>query len=216
MTIIWPGEPGERYTNNTSRIVYQLICSCINTCGVCYQCHLAIAEWWGKFHHGCNCISLPIFPGEQSQPYQDFREIIKDLPPEQQIKVMGKAVYELYQEGVITWEDAITPTRIRTLREIVSREQLTVEELVEAGVSEHKALDAWLTVNSPSHQLAAAARESLVQQLIDLHMTPEHITEIFGVVMSKTVTINEQNEEHEEPDMTDEEWVELIEQYINE
>lgn len=216
MTIIWPGEPGKSFTNNTDRIVYQLVCSQVNTCGVCYQYHLAIAEWWGKFHHGCNCISNPIFPGEKSQPYQDFREIIKDLPPEEQIKVMGKAVYELYQEGVITWEDAITPTRIRTLREIVSREQLTVEELVEAGVSEHKALDAWLTVNSPSHQLAAAARESLVQQLIDLHMTPEHITEIFGIVMSKTVTINEQNEEHEEPDMTDEEWVELIEQYINE
>src|SRR3954466_13724706 len=104
-TVVWPGTPGEKFTNDSDQILYQLICSWVNTCGQCAPYHLAIAKWWGKFHRGCNCRSEPVYPGKTSQPYEDWKKIVDHLPPEERKKLVGVSNMKLIDAGVVKWDD---------------------------------------------------------------------------------------------------------------
>jgi hypothetical protein len=174
-TIVWPGTPGETFENPTDQILYQLICSWSNTCGQCAQYHLAIAKWWGKFHHGCACISIPIYPGKKSKPYEDWHDIVENLSPDQQSKLVGTSNFKLIEQGVVKWEDVVTPTRIRLLREVVSRSKLTIDDLTKAGVDKGIAERAHLSVNTPQHILEQLHRQQLVKQIETLGIQPKTI-----------------------------------------
>ena len=189
MTIVWPGTVGATHTNDTDKIQFQFVCSLINTCGMCYQYHLAVAKWWPKMHDGCNCQSVPIYPGQSSAPYEDWRKIIANLDPEQKAKVVGKSNMILIEAGVVKWEDVVRRTRVRLLREVVSRENLTVKQMTDAGVKKQWAERAHATVNTPAHQLAAQQRTELIQQIQQLGIQPKHLKEMFGERMAQRIGI---------------------------
>lgn len=179
-TIIWPGTPGESFTNDSNVILYQFVCSWVNTCGVCAQYHLAIAKWWGKQHHGCACRSTPVYPGKASQPYEDWHEIVKHLPPEEQKKLVGASNFLLIEKGVVKWTDVVTPTRIRLLREVVSRSKLSIDDMTKAGIKKPIAEKAHRSVNTPEHILAQQHRSDLVKQIEALGIQPKTITEMLA------------------------------------
>lgn len=189
MDVIWPGTPGEAFVNDTGQVLYQFICSFFNTCGACAQHHLAVAKWWSRLHHGCNCISVPIMPGGSSRPYEDWRGIVDNLPPDQQSKLVGASSFRLIEAGVVRWEDVVTPTRVRSLVEVTSRGNLTVEQLTGAGVRRDIAEKAHAAVNTPEHRIVEQQRADLVRKITDLGIRPQHLAEMFGERMAERIGI---------------------------
>jgi hypothetical protein len=212
MTIVWPGTPGETFTNTTDKILYQLICTWNNTCGACGQYHLAIAKWWSPFHRGCNCFSKPIYPDAKSAPYEDFREIIEALPPEQQTKVVGKSAKQLIDAGVVEWGDVVTSNRVKLLREVVSIKKLGIMDMIDAGVSKRVAEEAWLSVNDQAHVIADQQRTQLLKEIRDLGIKPSHLQEIFGDIMARQIGIGggPSGTSVIPPGRTDQQWIDTL------
>lgn len=212
MTIIWPGTPGETYTNTTGRILYQLICTWHNTCGACGQYHLAIAIWWSPFHRGCNCRSVPVYPDKKSAPYEDFQEIIEGLPEDQQNKVVGKSVKQLIDADIISWGDVVTSNRVKLLREIVSIKKLTIDDMTGAGIKKWVAEEAWMSVNTEAHLIADRQRTELLKQILDLGIKPKHLKDIFGDIMAQRIGIGggPSGESQIGPGRSDQQWIDTL------
>lgn len=119
----------------------------------------------GAASSNCRCKQVLIAPGRQSQPFVDFRAIIDTLDPVQQSRVVGRSNLTLIEQGVVKWEDVVTRTRVRDFREVVARADLSVKEMIKAGVNPRLAAEAFATVHTPAHQLAAAQRQNLLGQL---------------------------------------------------
>lgn len=189
MNIIWPGEAGDSYTNNTGKVVYQVQCQWHNTCGACAQYHDTVVDWWSPLHHGCACVLIPIFPNGTSKPYEDWQKIIQDLPESQQKEIAGASNWKLIQEGVVDFGDVVTSTRVRSLQEVVSREKLTVDQMTEAGIRASVAEKAWATVNTPEHILADQTRAALFAKIKALGVTPQTLADMFGAEMAERIGI---------------------------
>ena len=62
--IIWNGQPGTYWYNDTGHVLYQLIPAFVNTCGVCLQFTYAISGPWPiPLHKHCRCRQVAIAPG---------------------------------------------------------------------------------------------------------------------------------------------------------
>ena len=207
--------PGDVFVNDTDKILYQLVCSLVNTCGVCYQNHLAIAKWWPKFHHGCSCQSRPVYPGQSSEPYRDWRDDRRARAPERD-KVVGKANMQLIDAGVVKWTDVVTSNRVRLLREVVSREKLTIDQMTGAGVKPRTAREAYATVHTPAHELAARQRTELLKQILDLGIQPKHLTEMFGEIMARRIGIaaGPSGKSPMPPGRSDTRWVRILQESL--
>lgn len=188
--IIFNGEEGDVFTNETGKVLYQFHASLENTCGTCLQYHLAVGPWWPiPIHRQCRCKQTLVAPGATAEPFVDFREILADLPPDQQAKAVGASKYKLLEAGVVEWEDVVTGQRVRTLREVVSREKLSVKRMVSAGVQEHIAEDAYASVNTPDHKLAAAHRKLLVERLETAGLSRSQINARVAAGLAERVTV---------------------------
>lgn len=161
------GPSGTTYTNDTDRILYQFHVSGINTCGICYQYSEQIGTLWPiPIHVGCRCRQSAIPPGKKAEnPFVDFRKEIARLPHDQRVKVVGDSNYKLIQKGIVPWDEVVTTGRVRTLQEVVSRNNLTVERMVKAGVDPNIADRAWQRVHTPEHELVEKQRREIVDRL---------------------------------------------------
>jgi hypothetical protein len=162
------GEPGARWTNATGAIWYQFHVNWVNTCGVCAQYDGAVksGSWPLPLHRHCRCTQTPVMPGEPApEPFTDFRAKIESLPHDQQVAAVGAASYRLIRQGVVEWEDVVTPYRVRTLREVVAIKGLTAGQMTAAGVPAAIAETAFAAVHTPVHRLVAQARKDLVAKL---------------------------------------------------
>ena len=126
-------------------------------------------------HQGCNCTSVPIYPGARSLPFIDYRETIKKLETEQQHAVLGKNNWILYSSGIIRWEDIVFLHRVREFHEVMDRQGHSVETMVKAGVSEEDAKKAWDLVHTPERQTADRQRAEAIQGLAELGLSTEDI-----------------------------------------
>lgn len=164
--LLFNGSPGEVYTNTGDRILYQFHCQFGHSCGICISYHMSIGTSFPiPIHRGCNCTQTPIFPGGSAEPFVDFREMIRELGPSEQAAVMGKSNLRLVESGVVKYEDVVTKTRIRDLKEVVSRGKLSVGDMTGAGVDRRLADKAYESVHTPAHELANAKRAELVAKL---------------------------------------------------
>ena len=159
------GEPGETWINGTGKAQYQWICDLVNTCGACFQLHMTIASAMPQLHHGCNCRVELILPGQQAQPFVDFRTLLDAMPEDQKAAAVGVGNYRLIQQGVVKWEDVVTPSRVRDLREVVAREKLSIDTMTAAGVRPQDARKAYAAVHTPAHQIEAQTRQELLDLL---------------------------------------------------
>lgn len=164
--IIFNGEPGERWTNDGPRVMFQFVAELRNTCGACLSYHMAISTFWPiPIHRRCRCSQRPVRPGQTAEPWVDFRAILDGMDDSQKRAAVGSSLYRLIKRGVVEWSDAVTGSRVRTLREVVARGKLTVDAMVKAGVREPIAQHAWQAVNTPELAVVKAHRKSLVQAL---------------------------------------------------
>lgn len=170
------GDPGTVWTNDSTKVWWQLQVQFRNSCGLCIQYANAIAPYFPlPFHPGCNCVQRPVRPGQSAKPFVDFQEIVRNLPPSQQTAAVGKSNWRLIEQGVIAWEDVVTPGRIRTFREVVARERLSANDLKNAGIRPG-IINAALAVNqSPANVAAAARRQQLTASLRGLGVSDDRI-----------------------------------------
>jgi hypothetical protein len=90
----------------------------INICGVCLQYHLKIsASWPIPIHYNCRCIQKLIKPGQEApQPFCDYRKLLDSFDDSQKTAAIGASNYRLLKSGLATWEDIVSPNRVRDFR----------------------------------------------------------------------------------------------------
>lgn len=190
--VIFNGEPNDVWVNETGKIQYQFIVQWRNSCGLCAQYDHAIGPSWPiPLHYGCRCQQVLIRVGAEADPFVDFREKIRELDLHQQAVVVGKSNLQLIEAGTVKWEDVVTRSRVRLLREVVSREKLSIKAMRDAGVKEYIAIEAHATVTTPAHQLADQQRRELVARLAVHGMSEEQAKREFGERLAKRLSIEE-------------------------
>jgi hypothetical protein len=169
------GDPGDFWINETDRAWFQLHVTGNHTCGLCWQYNNKIARYWPLPLHGCcRCFQEAIKPGARApKPFIDYEKTVAKLPPHEQNRVMGKGLYSLVRHKVIDWSEAVTPGRIRTLEEVVSRNKLSVERMTKAGVTPRVARTAYESVHTPEHEIVERHRRQQIADLVRLGM-PDH------------------------------------------
>jgi hypothetical protein len=177
--IIFNGEPGSTWTNNTERVRYQFVCSLINTCSACLQYHLAIGPWWPiPIHRRCRCRQVPVAVGAPAPyPFVDFRKLLDELLPQfhmrggkrvlirQHAAAIGAGNYRLLKAGVVKWDEIVTKYRVRTLREVVAVNKVSLKTMLKAGVKPSVAETAHAAVHTPEAELVRQHREQLIQKI---------------------------------------------------
>ena len=173
---VFNGTPGKRWRNTTGKIQFQLICDLHNSCGTCLQFHMAVGMSWPiPFHRRCRCHQVLILPDAFASPFVDFRKILEGLPHDQQAKAVGVSLYEMLRKGVIQWSDAVTPTRVRDLQEVVWKKRLTVAEMVKAGVKPRWAQQAHDRAHSKPAALLQSRRADLLAKIRGAGMSDQQV-----------------------------------------
>ena len=193
------GRPGEVWINNTKDILYQFIPTFDQSCGACIQYATKISLFWGTLHQGCNCRSYPIYPGQTSLPFIDFREKLERIDWKQQHASMGKCNWILFKAGIVAWEDVITASRVREFHEVMDRGGLSLETMIQAGVPEDEAREAWELVYTPERLEADGKRRIAVQGLRELGLSTGDITKAVAQKLSEGFGAAERPAKRKEP-----------------
>lgn len=190
--LIIGGIPGSRYTNTTGKVLYQLIVQFDYSCGVCISYANKVGDSWPiPFHRGCRCTQRPIYPGQTSEPFLDFRDEIRKLDVAQQNRVMGAANYRLVESGVVKYEDVVTERRVRNLREVVARQKLTVDQMTRAGVPKRTASEAYNAVHTNTHTATEQRRQQLVDNLMSRGYTGDQIRQYAGQSLASRLSMTD-------------------------
>jgi hypothetical protein len=198
--VTFNGSPGSTWQNTTGKVQYQLHVKWANSCGLCAQYDRAIGPWWPiPFHRNCRCVQKPVHPNGTSEPFVDFREKIRELDRDQQGRICGVAALKLVEAGTVQWNDVVTSNRIRSLREVVSRQKLTVRQMTDAGVKKSTAEKAHGAVHTPEHEHAEEQRKEAVAELKRLGVGSEEVRKAFGEGIAKRVAIKAGPSERPEP-----------------
>lgn len=140
-------------------------------------------------HRNCRCRMAPVRPGMTAEPWVDFRAILDGMDPSQQRAAVGSSLYRLVKRGVVEWSDAVTGSRVRTLREVVARGKLTVDAMLSAGVREPIARHAWQAVNTPELAVVKAHRKALVEALEGAGVKRDKIIEAAAEKLADRVVV---------------------------
>jgi hypothetical protein len=175
--IIFNGEPGTRWVNETGQIRYQFVCRLQNTCGACLQYHMAIGPWWPiPIHRNCRCLQVPIPAGTTARhEFVNFREVLKELSPAQQRAAIGASNYRLLKAGKVKWTDIVGKYHVRSLEEVVAFKKLSIEEMKAAGVKPWIAEHAHAKVHTPAADLLRQRRKELTEQILKAGVSQEQL-----------------------------------------
>lgn len=188
--VVWNGDAGEVWENRTDKPWYQLLVSWSNTCGLCAQYDRAVASasWPIPFHFGCNCRQVVIRVGAKAEPAVDFRETIRNLPPDQRSACVGSANLKLIEAGVVAWSDVVTAHRVRDLNEVVAIKGLDVAAMTRVGVRRTIAEQAFASVNTPAHQLVAAKRAQLLANLEGAGLDRDQVRQVLATGLASKLS----------------------------
>jgi hypothetical protein len=188
--IIWNGKPGEVWTNNTLRFKYQLIVAYQNSCGFCIQYDRAVSNWWPlPFHNRCRCRQLLLKPGGVAEPFVDFRSKLADLSEAQKVSAIGRSNYALLEKGVVTWDDIVTETRVRSFTEVAQRAKLDVNAMTKASVDPEQARHAFERINTPKQLIVREQRQKLIERIQKAGLSDEQIKEAVAVRVGEKIGI---------------------------
>ena len=184
------GSPGESWTNDTGKVWFQLKVQFRNSCGLCIQYANQVAPYWPiPFHSGCNCEQSIIRPGETADAFVDFQKELEQLPLSQKIAAVGASNWKLIDKGVVAWEDVVTPSRIRNLREVVAREKLSDKALREAGINRVVRSRVLGAVASPENIANEVQRAGLVSALRNNGVSEERIRQELTTGLARKVNV---------------------------
>lgn len=177
--VIITGEPGTVWRNETGTVRYQFVCDLVRTCGACLQYHMAIGSWWPiPIHRRCRCKQRPIKVGaEAPHAFADFREVLDGLSHPQQVAAIGASNYRLLQAGVVKWDEIVTRYRVRTLKEVVAINKVSLPTMLKAGVKKGYAEAAHAAVHTPEQELVREHRATHLKQLTNAGIAQDKLVE---------------------------------------
>jgi hypothetical protein len=125
--------------------------------------HTAISRtpWPIPQHSWCACWESEVYPGDEAWPFVDFSDHLKSLTNDQKEGALGRSLWRLVVLGVVDWEDVVMADRIRSLAEVVKRNRLTVEDLVDAGIPRATAQRAVNASVAPAAEIIKRHRDEL-------------------------------------------------------
>lgn len=188
--IVYNGEPGDEWVNDTGQPQYQFIVNWTFSCGICAQYDHAIGPSWPiPVHRNCRCVQHLILPGATAAPFVDFQAHIQKLNRAQQSAVIGRSNLQLVEAGTVQWSDVVTRSRVRPLYEVVAERKLSVDAMTKAGVNSKTAADAHAWVNTPAHAAAEAHREKLTKAILDKGVEREALKQAAAERLAARVSI---------------------------
>jgi hypothetical protein len=189
--IIYSGDAGTTFTNETGRVLYQFIAALQNTCGLCLQYHLKISAAWPiPLHYNCRCIQRMIKPGQTAQhEFCDYRKLLDAMPEHEKAAAIGASNYRLLKSGLAKWEDIVTPNRVRDFREVVAKKNLSVKQMVAHGVKPYQAQQAYSAVHTAEHEHVERQRRELLQKLTGAGLSQENLVNELSKRLAARVTI---------------------------
>jgi hypothetical protein len=189
--VIYSGDPGTRFTNETGQILYQFIAALQNTCGVWLQYHLKISRAWPiPIQWNCRCVQRMIKPGQQAQhDFIDYRKLLDDMSEHDKAAAIGASNYRLLKSGLAKWEDIVTDSQVRDFREVVARNKLTVKQITDHGVKKYQAEQAYNAVHTAEHQAVEAHRRKLIEQLTGACISQENLVRELSEKLAARVNI---------------------------
>jgi hypothetical protein len=194
--------------------VYQFIAELKDTCGVCLQYHTMISYRWPiPYHHGCQCIQRRINPGQVALlPFCDFRSLLSAMNDDGKHAAIGRPNFALLSSGLATWEDIVTPSRVREFHEVMDCKQLTVEQMVMHGVDRLDADEAWALVHTPGSERLDRERSELLRKIATAGISAETVAKELSTKIAGRVGIGggiekkgEKQEQPSGPQMTEDE-----------
>ena len=164
--IIFSGEPGARWVNNTDKVRFQFVAALIKTCGACLQYHMAIGPHWGiPIHKGCRCRQVAIQIGAQApNAFVDFREILDGMSLRDQVAAIGLGNYRLLKAGVVTWEEIVMHYSVHSFEGVVALYKISLETMLKAGIPPGMAKRVYNAVHTPEQDFIRAHREKLLKE----------------------------------------------------
>jgi hypothetical protein len=173
---VFSGAPGDRWRNDTGRILYQYHCSFDRSCARCIQYAGRVGAYWPiPLHYGCNCTQSAVPPGRTARPFIDYRAEMAKLTESQQQHAMGVSNWRLVESGTVKWTDVVTRTEIRPLEAVVANNRLTLDDLTKAGVKRGIAERALLGKIGPEVVAQNAQVKAAVEKLRGLGLSEEQI-----------------------------------------
>jgi hypothetical protein len=170
------GDPGTVWTNRTDRPAYQLQPEVHEGAGMCFQYATHVGFLWPTpFVPGCSCKQKPIWPGETSLPFVDVGLAIRVLTEGDKWQLVGKNNWLLIASGLVEWKDVVRQHVVRELEWVIHFKRLTVAQLVEAGVPEADAQEAWNKAYTPERIEADQKRRQAIQDLRDMGLSDQQI-----------------------------------------
>jgi hypothetical protein len=187
---IFGGEPGTTWVNDSDRVRYQFVAALINTCGACLQWHLQIGPWWGiPIHWGCRCVQHAIRPGAQApQPFADFRAILDNMSYADQMHAIGASNYALLRNKVVTWSEIVTKYRVRTLREVIALNKVSLKTAIKCGVP-RRAYIAWADANSSEAEIIREHRAKLLESIKAAGVSQHALVDALSRGLTSKVTL---------------------------
>ena len=91
---IWNGTPGDKFVNDTAKALYQFICTFVPTRAGCASSTTWRSALRGLFRYISTVDAAgPINPGDEAtHAFVDFRQIIDDMKPAQQVAAVGAPI----------------------------------------------------------------------------------------------------------------------------
>jgi hypothetical protein len=187
------GEPGEVWTNTRGRAVYQFRTVSRPPCAAClqYESQLSVGPWPIPLHRECRCMQIRVEPGMRApHAFADYRKMLDEMSPADRTAAIGKSVYSLLKRGVITWEDAVTRFRVRSLKQIVALKKLSIKVMEENGVSSAIARIAHAAVHTPEQEVVRQARAASAAALEAAGVHREALVEVLAKTMTGGVRLS--------------------------
>lgn len=102
---------------------------------------------------------------------------------------MGASNWKLVSNGIVDWKDVVHDQRILSFREVVATRDLSVKQLVKAGVSKYQAARAYDVTHSAAITTADRTRVALVELLEARGVPLEEIRKRVGEGLMKRIGI---------------------------
>jgi len=189
--IIFNGEPGTVWQNDTGVVRYQFIASLRGTCGACLQYHMAIGPAWPiRIHPHCRCEQRAIAPGREApNAFVDFRKVLDEMSNADKVAAVGKNVYKLLDRGVIEWKDAVSKYSVRSLKQVVALTKIDVATMEAAGVKSYIAEAAYKSVQTPEQVLIRKHRQELIEKLTQAGVHQEELVRAISTGLTERATV---------------------------
>jgi hypothetical protein len=101
---------------------------------------------------------------------------------------IGNSNYALLKAKVVSWGEIVTKYRVRTLREVIALNKVSLKTAIKAGVPK-RAYVAWADANSPAAEVVRAERKRLIESIKGAGVSQEALVDTLSRGLTSRVRL---------------------------